>query len=221
MIQPQLPPGHREHYNTTARPRTSFHLVLDIPTWRHGIDISAQAAARSVGPNPVVEEGGVMYPMHDTSTDESDKVMGITDNDASDEPGFYPGLPFELGEDFLEDIRKYLVEEEGMDEKDEQQLTIAMMRMAEDLCEMSMADDDPTLDDEIGTEIVERITPYVEAQEQWEEQQAKQKAESEQSQGLSGVSDAGDAEIDVPWVDEMGGWDTPGMNRLQRIVVLS
>lgn len=159
--------------------------------------------------------------MHDSNNGESDTVGGISDIDPSDEDGFYPELPFELGEDLLEDIRKYLVEEEGMDEKDEQQLTIAMMRMAEDLCEMSMADDDPILDDEIATEMVERITPYVEAQEQWEEEQAKQKAATESSEGLPGVSDTQDAEVDVPWVDEMGGWDTPGVNRLQNIVVLS
>lgn len=131
-------------------------------------------------------------------------MADLADSADSEEAGFYPELPFELGEDFLEEIRKYLVEEEGMDEKDEQALTIAVMAMAEDLCEMSMADEDPVLDDEIASEMIERMTPYVEAQEKWEAQQGDAAAEERED------SDAAESEADVPWIDEAGGWDTPG-----------
>lgn len=180
-------------------------IVVSNPpsSWR---TIHAQAVTRSVGPPLLVKEEGVMYPMRDSSAEQVDVVGDVRDADAADESGFYPELPFEVGEDFLEEIRKYLVEEEGMDEKDEQQLTIAIMRMAEDLCEMSMADEDAALDDEIVTDMIDRMTPYVEAQEKWEEDQAKQNSEKNQD------SDAADTEADVPWVDEVGGWNTPGVN---------
>lgn len=156
-------------------------------------------------PPLAVEEGGITYPIHDSDSGDGNAADSSADAAGAEEGGFYPELPFELGEDFLEEIRKYLVEEEGMDEKDEHGLTVAVMKMAEDLCEMSIADEDPELDDEIATGMVEGMTPYVEAQEKWEEQQAKA------TQGKDERTDSTESEADVPWVDEASGWDTPGM----------
>lgn len=166
----------------------------------------------SPGPPARVEEGGVMYPVHDSDSEISYETE-VVDKGASGDPGFYPELPFELGEDFIEEIRKYLVEEEGMDDKDEAKLTVEVMRMAEDLCEMSIADEDPALDDEIAEDVIEGMTPYVEAQEKWEQSQENAKEPTGDGSDLAEPSSDVSSDEDVPWIDDLCGWDTPGTSR--------
>ena len=122
------------------------------------------------------------------------------------EEGAVPELPFELGEDFMEEIRKYLVEEEGVDARDERALDAEVFKMADNLCEMSMAEEDATLDGEILQEMVTNMRPYAEAQIRYEKQQqaAAKGAASQADRGIAGV-DMGDEEV-LPegWEDDEG-----------------
>lgn len=173
-----------------------------------------------VGPTPtpeVFDEGVANYP--DT---ERDLDMDFEDPDGSPdgsrtihsepgqqdiEEGSVPELPFELGEDFMEEIRKYLVEEEGFDENEERLLDAEVFKMADNLCEMSIVEEDPDLDKEILEEMVENMRPYAEAQTRYEKQQqaaAKGATSEGEGTGLAGV-DMGDEEV-VPegWEDDEG-----------------
>ena len=113
------------------------------------------------------------------------------------EAGEVPELPFELGEDFMEEIRKYLIEEEGMDAKDQRALDAEVFKMADNLCEMSMAEEDAALDAEILNEMVTNMRSYAESQVRYEKQQkadAQGAAAAGAAGGIPGV-DMGDEEV--------------------------
>lgn len=166
---------------------------------------------RTLGPTLPPEEfdeGPANYP--ETEMD-LDKFLADPDDEADasdsqtqqeDPASEVPQLPFELGEDFMEEIRKYLVEEEGLDATDEKKLDTEVFKMAANLCEMSMEEDDPALDQEIFEEMVEKMRPYAEAQIRYEKAQKSAGAEEAEDEGPVPGVDMGDEEV-VP-----EGWET-------------
>jgi hypothetical protein len=116
-----------------------------------------------------------------------------------------PELPFALGDDFLEDIQKFLVEEEDMDPDDKVTLQASVMQMAAEMCHAAMSEDDEALDSEIFSELESAAEPFVDASS-WERDarggvdETQSDPANESAAGVSSSSDTGTAVRDVAGV---------------------
>jgi hypothetical protein len=91
----------------------------------------------------------------------------VVEDDEEEASYFIPQPPFNLTGEMLEKIKLHVIGEEGVDPQNEEALHLAVMQMAEELCEASIADDDAGLDQEILEAAAVAAVPYAAAQDAW------------------------------------------------------